>query len=559
MALDMTPEQKAIGKSNFNRTVGALAEADAAEAARRPGVTRRRFMKGLIGAGAVVPVGAAVYFGYNRERFGVGGHRPVKAGIIGTGDEGGVLVGEHNPNYLQFIAYSDIRPSNQKRIFEDEQRTNPNSPRRGFRHHYGNDAKQHIRLYENYHELLQNPEIEAVVIALPLNLHAQAAMDAMRAGKHVLCEKLMAWNVRQCKEMIRVANETNRVLAIGHQRHYSMLYAHAVEVINSGVLGEVRHIRALWHRNMTLPRLDSNGKEMTEVINGRRVPIYRDSWHPAINSEDARALSQDRIKQAGFRDINHLVRWRLFKETGGGLMAELGSHQLDACSIFLGKVHPLAVTGVGGNYFYRDERDIEDHVFCTFEFPGKNYWGDGGRVVNDPNDKVIVTYSSISTNMFEPYGECVMGNRGTLVVEEEKTAMLYGGAPSRATAVSVTTSAAGAPVLSADASSPADNRRADTGQAALGIGPPSRGYREEMEHLAYIVRMRDQGSARDRADLQMRCPGPAAMADAIIALTANQAMRHQHRIEFNHRWFDPASPEVPDPDMVPQRPDERRG
>jgi predicted dehydrogenase len=550
MALDMTPEQKAIGKGNFNRAVGALAEADAA---RGGGVTRRRFMQGLIGAGAVAPVAAAVYFGYNRERFGMGGQRPVKAGIIGTGDEGGVLVGEHNPNYLQFIAYCDIRPSNQKRIFEDEQRTNPNSPRRGFKHHYGNDAAKHIRLYENYHELLQNPEIEAVVIALPLNLHAQAAMDAMRAGKHVLCEKLMAWNVRQCKDMIRVSNETNRVLAIGHQRHYSMLYAHATEVINSGVLGEVRHIRALWHRNMTLPRLDSQGKEMTEVINGRTLPVYQDSWHPAIKPEDSHALSQERVHQAGFKDINELVRWRLFNRTGGGLMVELGSHQLDACSIFLGKVHPLAVTGVGGKYFYHDEREVEDHVFCTFEFPGKNYWADGGRVVRDPNDKVIVTYSSISTNKFEPYGECVMGNRGTLVVEEEKTAMLYGGA-SKSTAVSVTTSAAGAPVLSADASSPADNRRADVGQTALGNAAPSRGYREEMEHLAYVVRMRDQGSSRDRADLQMRCPGPAAMADAIIALTANQAMRHQKRIEFDHRWFDPASAEVPDKDMVARPP-----
>ena len=124
------------------------------------------------------------------------------------------------------------------------------------------------------------------------------------------------------------------------------------------------------------------------------------------------------------------------------------------------------------------------------------------------------------------------------------------GAPSRSTSVSVTTSAGGAPVLAADASSPADNRRADAGQAALGIGPPSRGYREEMEHLAYVIRMRDQGSSQDRANLQMRCPGPAAMADAIIALTANQAMRHQRRIEFDPRWFDPASSEVPDADMV---------
>jgi predicted dehydrogenase len=546
MALDMTPEQKAIGRSNFDRTVGKLADADAAAA--RPGVTRRRFMQGLVAAGATAPIAAAAYFGYANERFGSGGHRAVRAGLIGAGDEGGVLVGEHNPQYLEFIAYSDIRKSNQARIFAGE----PTGPRKGFNHHYGANARQRIRLYEEYRDLLRNPDIEAVVIALPLNLHAPVAIEAMRAGKHVLCEKLMAWNIGQCKDMIRVANDTDRILGIGHQRHYSMLYAHAVEVINSGVLGEVRHIRALWHRNNTLPRLDNQNRPLPpEVVNGRSIPIYRDSWRPAIKTEDL--LPPERVRQAGFRSMEELVRWRLYRRTGGGLMAELGSHQLDACSIFLGKVHPIAVSGVGGKYFYHDDREIEDHVFCTFEFPGRHYWGEGGQRVNDPNDKVIVTYSSISTNMFEPYGECVMGNSGTLVVEGEQAAMLWGGA-GRSTAVTVSTSGGGAPALASGASeSPGERRAADAGQAALGLAPPSRGYREEMEHLAYNIRMRDQGSARDRASLQMRCPGPAAMADAIIALTANQAMRHQRRIEFNHNWFDPASLEVPDADMVVER------
>ena len=53
-------------------------------------------------------------------------------------------------------------------------------------------------------------------------------------------------------------------------------------------------------------------------------------------------------------------------------MAELGSHQLDACSIFLGKKHPLAVTGIGGTFFYKDGREVDDHVFVIFEFPGKD-------------------------------------------------------------------------------------------------------------------------------------------------------------------------------------------
>src|SRR5262245_25336725 len=185
MAIDLTTEQKEVGKTNFQRVVGKHYE-----------LTRRDFMKGLLAAGAVLPISAAAYFGYQKLH-----GNPVKAGLIGSGDEGGVLVGNHNPDYLKFIAVADVRPSNLKRIFEGE----PTGPRKGFKKIYGNDAEKDVQKYTSYTELLANKDVEAVVIALPLHLHAQVAIEAMKAGKHVLCEKLMAWNVTQCKEMIRVA------------------------------------------------------------------------------------------------------------------------------------------------------------------------------------------------------------------------------------------------------------------------------------------------------------------------------------------------------------------
>jgi predicted dehydrogenase len=545
MAIDLSPEQRDLGKANFERAVGEQYE-----------LNRRQFMKGLLAAGAAFPIGAAAYFGYERFRDG----KPVKAGLIGAGDEGGVLVGEHNPEYLEFIAYSDIRPSNQKRIFDGE----PTGPRKGFNRIYGKESSKKIRLYDNYRELLENKDIEAVVIALPLHLHAQASIDAMRAGKHVLCEKLMAWNIAQCKEMIKVAEETDRILSIGHQRHYSMLYAHAVELLYSGALGEVAHIDALWHRNNTFPRLDKDGKEIRE--NGKLV--LRDGWRPEIKKEDRDAL-ESRIRQLGYKSMEELVRWRLYNRTGGGLMAELGSHQLDACSIFLGKVHPLAVTGIGGKYFYEDDREVEDHVFCTFEFPDKNYFkrDNNGRILNeiqDPNDIVVVTYSSISTNAFEPYGECVKGTRGTMMVEQEQRVLYYpvegAGRPTTAT---VTTTSATRPVVDSSSSPTAggDRKALETGQAAL--GPVSRGYREEMEDFAYCIRMWEQGAVEEKdrpKDAKgrpiPRCHGRVAMADAIVALTANIAMRGRpesgnrpERIDFQPAWFDPASPAVPDGHM----------
>jgi predicted dehydrogenase len=533
MALDLTSEQKEIGRTNFQRVVGQY------------GVTRRDFMKGLLAAGAVLPVSAAAYFGYQKLH-----GKPVRAGLIGAGDEGGVLVGFHNPEYLEFVAYSDIRPSNQRRIFTGE----PTGPRKGFDRIYGNNARKNITLYENYKDLLANKDIEAVVIALPLHLHASVAIDAMRAGKHVLCEKLMAWNVRQCKEMIHAADEYDRILSIGHQRHYSLLYAHAYEVLKAGDLGDVKHIRALWHRNNTWPQLGKDGKPEIDPLT--HEPVLRDSWHPAIPDDDRKKLEKD-IRQHGFKSMEELVRWRLFNRTGGGLMAELGSHQLDACSIFLGKVHPLAVSGFGGKIFYHDNREVDDHVFVTFEFPGKNYYSDPEHHgVKDKSDQVIVTYSSINTNSFEPYGECVMGTRGTMIVQSEQEVMLYpekgGGVAGRSVSLTVAKTAPGLAVIDSSATTgPSERKAVDVGQAAIGGGPVSRGYREEMEDFAYCVRTWNDAGSKESRRLP-RCHGRVAMADAIIALTSNLAMKRRQRIEFKSEWFDPASPEVPDPEMVPE-------
>src|SRR5439155_13642995 len=157
MALDMTPEQRETGKANFHRVVGQLAEMSE----KQSGVTRRDFMKGLLATGAALPVSAAAYYGYE---YGKVKGRPVKAALIGAGDEGGVLVGEHNPEYLEFIAVCDIRPTNRERIFVGDP-PGTNSPRKGFEKIYGKEARKKIQMYDDYHKLLENKEIEAVVIA----------------------------------------------------------------------------------------------------------------------------------------------------------------------------------------------------------------------------------------------------------------------------------------------------------------------------------------------------------------------------------------------------------
>jgi predicted dehydrogenase len=390
--------------------------------------------------------------------------------------------------------------------------------------------------------MYNDPDVEMIVIALPLWLHAPVAIEAMKAGKHVFTEKLMAHSIAECKEMCKVARKENKLLAVGHQRHYSALYDNANYLVQNDVLGDIRHIRALWHRNNATPMVakDKDGNPIVDPKTGlpeiarddKGNVVYRDSWKRVPKDED-KGID---YKKYGYDSLDQLINWRLYNKTGAGLMAELGSHQLDACSIFLGKKHPLSVTGVGGTYFYTDGREVDDHVFTIFEFPGSG-----------KNDRVIVTYSSINTNSFDGYGEMVMGSKGTMVVSQEKEILLFkeAGNPvlSRTTSVSVETQGK-KPALETSPSTAGPS--AATALGSLATADPSRGYREELEHFAYCIRHGNPKDYHGDSEHQPRCRGEVAMADAIIALTSNMAMRQNRRIEFDPRWFDYQSPEVPE-------------
>ena len=584
MALDLTPEQKATGKANFEQATGDLARAGKMNSmavggspvmadGKKPEPDRRDFIKATLAAGAVVPVSAAVYYGYQSWK----GNKAVRTALIGCGDEGGVLVGDHNPEFNEIVAVCDIRPTNLKRIFEGE----PNGPRKGLNKIYGKGTAAKVEkdhAYDSLDKLLADKDklgLEAVIIATPLNTHDVITKACMDAGLHVLCEKLMARTITRCKDMTRYAQEKGLLLGVGHQRHYSTLYAHALELVENGLLGDIKFIRAMWHRNNSWP-YDPAAFNKAKFDEAYGVPYYVDSWWKEVPRDDAKALPPERLRELafkdpekyGFKDVAELVRWRCSEKTGGGLMAELGSHQLDASSILLGAVRPLAVSGVGGKFFYgpgRNDRESGDTVTCTFEFPGRKH-PKAGKGGTDDNDIVLVTYSSINTNEFEEYGEWVTGTKGTMFLFKEADVYLWrekdkskkGDSGGRDTKVTVTGAGGGKPAMEATST------WGGGGGAAISKAPTAgawdsavRGYRTEMEHFAYCVREwqkrkqpvsyeKDDKGHLKHADIIPRCHGEVAMADAILALTANMAMAKRERIVFEDAWFDTAKDDVPE-------------
>ncbi|MGQ9523653.1 MAG: Gfo/Idh/MocA family protein [Armatimonadota bacterium] len=97
--------------------------------------------------------------------------------------------------------------------------------------------------YADYHDLLDDPNVELVLVAAPSHLHAPITLDALRAGKHVLCEKPMALSTQQADEMIAAAKQANRILTVFHNRRFDPDFLKVKEVIDSGKLGTVHLVR----------------------------------------------------------------------------------------------------------------------------------------------------------------------------------------------------------------------------------------------------------------------------------------------------------------------------
>ncbi len=98
--------------------------------------------------------------------------------------------------------------------------------------------------YENYDEIAQNKEIDAVYIALPNSMHAEYTIRAAKAGKHVLCEKPMATSVADCKAMIEACKKHNVKLMIAYRCQYNPLHLKAIDLIRSGQIGQVQAIES---------------------------------------------------------------------------------------------------------------------------------------------------------------------------------------------------------------------------------------------------------------------------------------------------------------------------
>lgn len=172
-------------------------------------------------------------------------------------------------------------------------------------------------IYSDYQELLDHPNIDAVVIATPNHLHREMALAAFSAGKHVLCEKPLALNAAEAADMLEAASQSGRVHMTAFTYRYTPSVRYLKHLVEQGELGVIRAVRA--------------------------------SYLMALST--------------------HLLGWRSSKDlAGSGVLADIGSHLIHLAQWLAGDV--ITVTARCRDFRNDEASDVEDWIAFLAEFAG---------------------------------------------------------------------------------------------------------------------------------------------------------------------------------------------
>ncbi len=200
-----------------------------------------------------------------------------KIGIIGCG---GIANGKHMPaiksvNRADMVAFCDLDEAKAAKAAAE----------------YGIEG---AKVYTDYKELLQDGSIDICYVLTPNRSHAEITCDALRAGKHVMCEKPMAKTAEDARHMVQVARETGKKLTIGYQHRHKAASQYLKQIIERGDLGDIYYSKAL-------------------AIRRRGTP----NWGVFLNEY----------------------------EQGGGPLIDIGTHSLDLTLYLMNNYEPRMVVG----------------------------------------------------------------------------------------------------------------------------------------------------------------------------------------------------------------------
>jgi predicted dehydrogenase len=264
--------------------------------------TRREMLSvmGRAAAGlALLPAGATAFAADAR------GKDLIRVGIIGAGNRSRVHIAQIAalPDRCRITAVCDIEIAKAEAALR---KTGPD-----------------VRPFSSHAEMLAAKVCDAVVIATPNYTHKQIAIDSLKAGCHVLCEKPMATTIADAKEIVDLVHAGKKVFAVGLQFRHAAIYRKVRELVASKAIGDLKYIWA-------------------EEFRGDWARLFTDP------QENARR------------------NWRYYQKLSGGTLLEKNCHDFDILGWVIGG-KPIRVTAAGGNSVYRD-RETLDHASVTVDY-----------------------------------------------------------------------------------------------------------------------------------------------------------------------------------------------
>ncbi|MCY4657830.1 MAG: Gfo/Idh/MocA family oxidoreductase [Gammaproteobacteria bacterium] len=205
--------------------------------------------------------------------------------------------------------------------------------------------KQSIEnVLDTYDDVINDSSLDVIYNPLPISHHKEYTIKALRAGKHVLCEKSFAMNADEARDMAAVAEETGLVLIEAFHYRYHPVFQRALEIVDSGVLGKLKHIDARF--TVGTPRED-NIRMILETGGGATMDMgcYPISWLRHITRQEPKVVSATAKEGKPQIDLSLDVEYEL----ADGLTARTSGSMIDP-----GFAADLRITAENGELFVQN-------------------------------------------------------------------------------------------------------------------------------------------------------------------------------------------------------------
>jgi predicted dehydrogenase len=356
----------------------------------RSGQHRRDFLKTTAAAGTALALSAATYeraHGANERLgvafLGVGGRCQQHIDVI--------LKMQGEKKGVEPVAVCDVWDGDTKLGRGKGRGLYPSAVRCGLKE----DDKTHVT--KDFRRILELKEVDVVAVATPDHWHAKMAIEAMKAGKDVYCEKPMTRTIGEAQAVVDTWRETNRVMSVGVQSMADPTWRMAADYIAAGNIGKVMQGQTSYFRNSSVGQW--RYYPLTKDMNPKTI-----DWKMFLGCAfDLNGTKLGPTPEEMPFDRAVYAQWRCYWPFGGGMFTDLFVHQTTHLIAAMGVRYPKRVVGGGGIYLEYDGRDVPDVAAIVADY--------------DEGCQVLITATMCNDHRIE---ECIRGHSATLVFDNKK-------------------------------------------------------------------------------------------------------------------------------------------